>query len=69
MLSACELVHGMIYTEDLAEEEVKDLYRKHCLPETDEVETKRDTLEDLVLLDSLHDLLSYILRLEDRNQA
>ena len=68
-LSACELVHCVVDTEYLAEEEVKGLDRKYCLPETYEVESEWDTLEYLVLLNSLDYLLGYILRLEDWDDA
>ena len=59
----------MIYSEDLAKEEVECLYRKDCLPETDEMETERYSFEDFVLFDSSDYLSGNIFGLEDRDDA
>ena len=56
----------MVYTADLAEEEVKNLCRKECLPESDEVETERYTSEAAVSFYGTQNSFGNILRLKYR---
>ena len=59
----------MIDAEYLAKEEIEDLDREYGLPETDEMETEWNTSEDFVLLNRSDNLLCYIFRLENRDEA
>ena len=65
----CKVIHCMIDSEHFSEKPVEGACRKHCLPETDEVETERYTAECPVPLDGTYHLSCHIFRLKDRDDA
>ena len=57
LFSASESVHCVVDAHHLTEKPVEYLGREYELPESDEMESERNTLESLVLLDSPFDFL------------
>ena len=59
----------MVNSKDLSEEPIEYSGREKELPESDEMESERNSSERLVLFDSSYDPFGYIFRLEDRDDS
>ena len=59
----------MVYSEDLSEEKVEYTGWQYKLPESDKMESERDSLEHLILLYRANYFLSYRLWFKNRENA
>ena len=68
-LATSEVVHCMIYPKNCAKDKVENSEWQNSLPETNEMESKRNTTEDFVTLNSTDDLSRSWFGLENRKNA